>query len=111
MEASGNLTTLTLVGPRAGVDLLGKRKYLASAEMNRKVLNTRYTERLPQRIGPLAFGQLEIMLEHFSHLQLILFSSQSHQVNDGMTNHLSITAFSIIHSFIHSSMHSLHSLS
>jgi len=52
------------VGPRAGVDLLGKRKYLASAEMNRKILNTIYTEMLSQGIRPLAFGQLGFMLEH-----------------------------------------------
>jgi hypothetical protein len=38
------------VSPRAGVDILGKRKYLASAEMNTKVLNTRYTEMLSERV-------------------------------------------------------------
>jgi hypothetical protein len=52
------------VGPREGVDLLGKRKYLASAEMNSNLLNTRYTEMLSQGIRPLVFGQLEFMLEH-----------------------------------------------
>ena len=52
------------MGPRAGADLLRKRKYLASAEMNRKALNTRYSEMLSEGIRPLVFGHLEFMLEH-----------------------------------------------
>ena len=52
------------MGPTAGVDLLGKRKYLASAHMNRKILTTKHTDVLSQGIRPLVFGQLEFVLEH-----------------------------------------------
>jgi hypothetical protein len=63
------------VDPRAGGDLLGKRKYLACAEMNRKVLNTRHTEVLRQGIRPLVFGQLELMLEHAFPVAISFFFS------------------------------------